>query len=142
MKFYTTLTVFYMLLIICLSHIPQDDISEIVSGPENIDIFFHYVEYLILGFLLFQSITTDDFFTINSIYGSILIGILFSISDEFHQNFVPGRHMSLFDILYDIIGLIFGIYIGFKTTNRDLDNHVLLKKGNFKLIFYLTNFPS
>ena len=116
MKFYTIITVSYMLLIICISHIPQDCISEIISGPDNIDIFLHFVEYLILGFLLFQSITTDDFFTINSIYGSILIGISFAISDEFHQNFVPGRHMSLFDILYDTIGLIFGIYIGFKTT--------------------------
>ena len=122
-----------MFLIICFSHIPQDDISEIVSGPDNIDIFFHFVEYLILGFLLFQSITTDDFFTINSTYGSILIGILFAISDEFHQSFVPGRHMSLFDMLYDTIGLIFGIYIGLKPPNNfdsdDLDDLRLMKKG-------------
>ena len=100
-----------MLLIICFSHIPQDGISEIISGPDNIDIFFHFVEYLILGFLLFQSITTDDFFTINSTYGSILIGILFAISDEFHQSFVPGRHMSMFDIISDSVGLVSGIFV-------------------------------
>ena len=121
-----------MLLIIFFSHLPQDDISVIVSGPDNIDLFLHFIEYLILGFLLFQSITKDGF-SINPIYGSILIGILFAISDEFHQSFVPGRHMSLFDMLYDTIGLIFGIYIGLKPPNNfdydDFNDLRSMKKG-------------
>jgi len=109
-KLYTTITVFYMLLIIFFSHLPQDDISVIVSGPDNIDLFLHFIEYLILGFLLFQSITKDGF-SINPIYGSILIGISFAISDEFHQSFVPGRHMSMFDIISDLVGLVSGIFV-------------------------------
>ena len=99
-----------MLLIFFLSHLPQDDISVIVSGPDNIDLFLHFIEYLILGFLLFQSITKDGF-SINPIYGSILIGISFAISDEFHQSFVPGRHMSMFDIISDSVGLVSGIFV-------------------------------
>ena len=99
-----------MLLIIFFSHLPQDDISVIVSGPDNIDLFLHFIEYLILGFLLFQSITKDGF-SINPIYGSILIGISFAISDEFHQSFVPGRHMSMFDIISDSVGLVSGIFV-------------------------------
>ena len=99
-----------MLLIIIFSHLPQDDISVIVSGPDNIDLFLHFIEYLILGFLLFQSITKDGF-SINPIYGSILIGISFAISDEFHQSFVPGRQTSIFDIISDSVGLVSGIFV-------------------------------
>ena len=117
MKLYTTITVFYMLLIIFLSHLPQEEVSVIiVSGPDNIDLFLHFIEYLILGFLLFQSITKDGF-PINPIYGSILIGISFAISDEFHQSFVPGRHMSSMDMLFDSVGILFGTMISSQRFN-------------------------
>jgi VanZ family protein len=99
-----------MLLIVFVSHIPQKDIHRSISGPDNIDLLFHFVEYSILGFLLFQSISTDDFFTINPLYGSVVIGIFFAISDEFHQSFVPGRHMSSMDMLFDSVGIVFGTF--------------------------------
>ena len=108
MKLYTTLTVCYMFFIVYLSHIPQGETSEISLGIDNIDLFFHFVEYSILGFLLFQSISSEELFAINSQYGTIFIGILFAISDEIHQSFVPGRHMSSMDILFDSMGILFG----------------------------------
>jgi len=107
-----------MLLIIFLSHLPQDDISVIVSVPDNVDLFLHFIEYLILGFLLFQSITKDGF-SINPIYGSILIGILFAISDELHQSFIPGRQASMFDMISDSVGLISGIFVSSRI-NKDV----------------------
>ena len=99
-----------MLLIVFVSHIPQKDIPKSISGPDNYDLLFHFVEYSILGFLLFQSINTDEFFTISPLYGSVVIGIFFAISDEFHQSFVPGRHMSLVDMLFDSVGILFGTF--------------------------------
>jgi len=96
-------------LISILSHIPQDDIPEsITSGPDNIDLFFHFAEYSILGFLLFRSITSDELLTFHPFYGSLLIGISFAILDEFHQSFVPGRHMSSIDMIFDSLGILFG----------------------------------
>ncbi len=110
MKLYTVITICYMLLIVFVSHIPQKDIHRSISGPDNIDLLFHFVEYSILGFLLFQSINTDDFFTINPWYGSVVFGIFFAMSDEFHQSFVPGRHMSSMDMLFDSVGVVFGTF--------------------------------
>ena len=113
MKLYTIITICYMLLITILSHIPQKDIPEsITSGPtDNIDLLFHFVEYSILGFLLFRSITSDELLTFHPFYGSLLIGISFAILDEFHQSFVPGRHMSSIDMLFDSLGIVFGTFI-------------------------------
>ena len=112
MKPYTVLTIGYMVLISIVSHLPQDDIPEsITSGPDNIDLLFHFAEYSILGFLLFRSIASDELLTFHPFYGSLLIGISFAILDEFHQSFVPGRHMSSIDILFDSLGILFGAFL-------------------------------
>jgi len=111
-KPYTVLTIGYMVLISIVSHLPQDDIPEsITSGPDNIDLLFHFAEYSILGFLLFRSITSDELLTFHPFYGSLLIGISFAILDEFHQSFVPGRHMSSIDMIFDSLGILFGTSI-------------------------------
>ena len=109
MKPYTVLTIGYMLLITLLSHVPQEDLSK--SDLESINYFFHFAEYSILGFLLFKSITSDELLTFHPFYGSLLIGISFAILDEFHQSFVPGRHMSSIDMIFDSLGILFGTFI-------------------------------
>ena len=114
MNIYTKFTFCYMLLITYLSHMPQSSTLDYVPEYNNMDLVLHFVEYTILGFFLFKSLSTDDFFNINSIYGSIIIGILFGILDELHQNFVPGRQMSLIDALSDSLGVLFGVYISLR----------------------------
>ena len=115
MKPYTVITIGYMLLITLLSHIPQEDLPK--SDLDSIDYPFHFAEYSILGFLLFRSITSDELLTFHPFYGSLLIGISFAILDEFHQNFVPGRHMSLTDVLFDSLGIVFGMFASYKIRN-------------------------
>ena len=118
MKYYTITTVFYMFFIFYLSHIPQDNLPEqSSSGIENIDLLFHFVEYSILGYLLFQSISVENLLTINPLHGTFVIGILFALSDEYHQSFVPGRHMSLMDIIFDCLGILFGSFFISKVSN-------------------------
>ena len=109
MKPYTVLTIGYMLLITLLSHVPQEDLPK--SDLDGIDYFFHFAEYSILGFLLFRSITSDELLTFHPFYGSLLMGISFAILDEFHQSFVPGRHMSSIDMIFDSLGILFGTFI-------------------------------
>lgn len=42
----------------------------------------------------------------------IFVGlILFAISDEIHQSFVPGRSADLMDIGLDVIGIFFGLSV-------------------------------
>ncbi len=41
-----------------------------------------------------------------------LLAILYSATDEFHQSFVPGRHPSLFDILFfDNLGALTALWL-------------------------------
>ena len=115
MKPYTVITIGYMLLITLLSHVPQEDLPK--SDLDSIDYPFHFAEYSILGFLLFRSITSDELLTFHPFYGSLLIGISFAILDEFHQSFVPGRHMSSTDVLFDSLGIIFGMFASYKIRN-------------------------
>ncbi len=115
MKPYTVITIGYMLLITFLSHVPQEDLPK--SDLDSIDYIFHLAEYSILGFLLFRSIISDESLAFHPLYGSLLIGISFAILDEFHQSFVPGRHMSSIDMLFDSIGIVFGTFAYSKTRN-------------------------
>jgi len=117
-KPYTVITIGYMLLITLLSHVPQEDLPKSdLDSIDSIDYIFHLAEYSILGFLLFRSITSDELLTFHPFYGSLLIGISFAILDEFHQSFVPGRHMSSTDVLFDSLGIVFGMFASYKIGN-------------------------
>jgi VanZ family protein len=51
-----------------------------------------------------------------SLMMTILIGKGYAQSDEWHQSFVPGRDASLWDVLFDIAGVVAGAitYIRFR----------------------------
>ena len=67
----------------------------------------HYTEYLILGILVMNLNNNKS----KSIYLSIIICLLYAISDEFHQFFVPGRSCQILDIAIDFLGSLTGIFI-------------------------------
>lgn len=64
---------------------------------------FHIIEYSVLVILLF--IATRKY------NHALFIGILYAISDEIHQSFVPGRTATIRDIFYDITGIFLGLLI-------------------------------
>lgn len=47
------------------------------------------------------------------IVGLIII-ILYGVSDEIHQHFVPGRDASILDVMADIVGGSFGMLVAIK----------------------------
>ena len=67
----------------------------------------HFTEYFILGILIYNLIHSYN----KKIYIAIIICVLYAISDEIHQLFVPGRSCQLLDILIDTMGSIVGIYL-------------------------------
>ena len=64
---------------------------------------FHIIEYGVLVILLFIATSKYNY--------SLIIGVLYAISDELHQSFVPGRTATLRDIFYDITGIFLGLLI-------------------------------
>lgn len=84
--------------------------------------YFHPLEYMSLGFLVcpaWQSMLKRDS-TPTLFLAVIVSGVLFAVSDEVHQHFIPGRTMSLLDLGLDVLGLLvgFGAFLLFRRTWR------------------------
>jgi len=80
-----------------------------VPGVPEIEILpavGHVVEYAILSFLLFRAIANAEssVLRVNAYLFAIIFAILFGITDELHQFFVPGRDCSFVDLILDGIG--------------------------------------
>lgn len=75
--------------------------------------FFHLVEYSLLTILLIRAIaqTITQIVAKHAWFGACVIALLFAISDEFHQAFVPGREGRIRDIIIDLIGICLGCII-------------------------------
>jgi len=114
MKIPWLVTLVYIILISLLSHQPSDGLPDNSLEFENIDKLFHFIEFSILGFLVYGSLSSqiDDYNQIFSL--SIKVGILISFLDEYHQSFVQGRDSSLFDLIFDILGVLFGNFFHYK----------------------------
>ncbi|MFC1646422.1 VanZ family protein [Candidatus Omnitrophota bacterium] len=102
--------ILYAGIIFCISSIPGPRLAKKLLLP---DYFLHILEYLLFGFLLCRAIkvTKVNFSLRKVLISSLLLAILYAVSDEFHQMFVPGRFASLSDLLCDGIGAIIGIRI-------------------------------
>ena len=69
----------------------------------------HFTIYLILGVLVYLYI--KEFNISNKFIISLLICILYAISDEIHQLFIVGRSGKIIDVLIDSLGSLTGIFI-------------------------------
>jgi VanZ family protein len=67
----------------------------------------HMILYAVFGFLLYLTLKNSPYpaFRDHPIIFAIGIGILYGMSDEFHQSFVPGRTESIWDLTADGIGV-------------------------------------
>lgn len=89
----------------------------------------HSLEYMMLTFLLFRAFKGS--FSLNPIrlyFYSGVLSLLYALSDEFHQAFIPGRYGSLGDVLIDATGII-GFYILLRVVGGSKRNYPL-KSGD------------
>lgn len=66
----------------------------------------HITEYFILTFLLYRAL--GGYFCLSSgnlILWSFMLALLYAVSDEAHQAFVPGRGPTIIDIFIDTTGV-------------------------------------
>ena len=63
----------------------------------------HFTLYFLLG-LLVISFLKEFGLSRKSIIISIIVVLLYAVSDEIHQTFIPGRSGEVFDVLIDTIG--------------------------------------
>lgn len=71
----------------------------------------HFFAYLVLGIFVVNGLRSSGVVGIKSIGFAIVICVLYAISDEVHQLFVPGRGGQVKDVLIDSVGSISGVMI-------------------------------
>ncbi len=92
--------------------IPEEQKEEIVKTIEPIiRKLAHYNLYMLGGMLIIISVNTYINEDKRIVIYSLLIGILYAISDEIHQLCVKGRSGKVQDIIIDSIGIFTGIAI-------------------------------
>lgn len=80
--------------------------------PEG-DKIVHIVCYAILAYLILRGWCVDKNRLPNTkeVLIVLMVTILYGISDELHQAFVPGRHPSWYDVVADGVGGIIGTLV-------------------------------
>lgn len=74
----------------------------------------HFTAYAVMGVLAFLSIITYKSLNLKlRVAISVVICLLYSISDEIHQSFIPGRSCELRDICIDMSGALLTIILMF-----------------------------
>ena len=76
------------------------------------DKFLHTFGYSVLGVLALRAFHGgfDHIRPQPTLYAGLAV-ILWGISDEFHQSFVPGRDASAWDVLADTVGFVIAVLL-------------------------------
>ncbi|SOC38481.1 VanZ family protein [Ureibacillus acetophenoni] len=82
--------------------------------------YAHFFLYLVLGLVVIFSLNKTGMRGTKAVLLSIAICVVFAITDEWHQLFVPGRGAQISDVLIDSCGAIVGVmsYVGIKLMVR------------------------
>ena len=117
-----------MLMLFVQSSLGQLELPDF--GIDWFDKILHFVVFGILGFLTTRGMnhSSNQFLKQKYFVMGILISVLYSITDEVHQYFVPGRYASLLDLIADILGIIMFAWIYRRfliNKNKQLENKKL-----------------
>lgn len=142
-KYLWLIPLIWMAVIFFFSHQPSDSSAQlsgrfthivgIIAGWLNIDTEVinlhliirkgaHFIEFALLGFLLFTAIYPYQKTVLKSCILSQLIGMGYAVLDEVHQLFVPGRSCQVTDMLIDSCGVLFAVLLCF--------GFIMLRKKN------------
>ena len=82
----------------------------LVSKILHADKLLHFVEYAILGYLLARAAKNSANSGLSAHFRifAVTVALVYGLSDEFHQYFVPGRHAEALDIVADGLGAFLG----------------------------------
>ena len=90
--------------------------STIISAPGKkgfipFSVIYHFVIFFLFSFFLFITIKGNEKIKIRHILIVFIISLIYAISDEIHQSFIPGRDTNIRDILTDLSGSITSMII-------------------------------
>lgn len=96
--------------IVEITHIEIDD-ATLSAIDDVVREMAHFTEYFILGITCCLALSSFHAGMRTRNIGLSIFCVLYAVSDEIHQYFVPGRCFQLQDILVDSMGAITAIFI-------------------------------
>jgi VanZ family protein len=74
------------------------------------DVVYHFSVYLVLSFFFSRALNkSKTSLSVTKIFiFAVVFTVIYGISDEFHQAFVPDRSVSVFDVFIDTLGGLTG----------------------------------
>ena len=100
--------ILYASLIFYLSSLPKPTrmpTGEVLYISEPESQFLHVLEYFILAFLLFRALKNTVSIPLSKLaLLAVVIAVIYGVSDEIHQSFVPNRSCSPIDLFLDGVG--------------------------------------
>ncbi|WP_438433490.1 VanZ family protein [Gorillibacterium sp. sgz500922] len=82
---------------------------KLIPGMAGFD-WGHFVAYFILGLAFLWALTTGAY-TVKEKLLAVLLCVLYGLTDEFHQQFVPGRSPDWHDLRNDGIGALLAMLV-------------------------------
>lgn len=95
--------------IVLLSH--QEKPPSLGNDPQLSAVAGHVLGYGVLALTLLFGFRWAGMRFSSAAYLAMLVSMAFSVTDELHQRFVPGRHADPWDLLADTIGA--AVAVGF-----------------------------
>jgi VanZ family protein len=106
--------------ILVLTSIPGSAVPDVGDVPSGTDKLVHGTIYGILGFLTARALREPGARRPWRHYLLALLGIaVLALLDEWHQTFIPGRDMDLFDWVADVVGATIGMSAGVLLRRRE-----------------------
>lgn len=99
--------IFYAAAIFSASSMPDSPAPPLFTRS---DMLLHFMAYAGFSFIILRALDSskDNFRGQNLRTLAFLFALIYGVSDELHQYFVPGRNMQLTDILSDGLGAFVG----------------------------------
>ncbi|GEN46657.1 VanZ family protein [Alkalibacillus haloalkaliphilus] len=71
----------------------------------------HFFIYFVLGILVMNALRVSGVELKRSAWVTIVVCLLYAISDEVHQLYIPGRSGEVSDVVLDTVGAGFGVLL-------------------------------
>ena len=120
-----------------IQNLEENQKNEITNRIEKIiRKLAHFSIYTLVGLLLMILVNTYNLKLTNKIAITSITGIIYAISDEIHQSFIPGRSPQVTDVLIDTMGVILGILLVILVIKIKEKNVETCQKKSWKNTWY------
>ena len=102
---------FVFLIVIAIFYVSSLQFPPGSGGFGWVTVAYHFLAFFCLAFFLLPALVRGE--GAGWVFFGVVLAVLYGVSDEVHQYFVPGRSMAFSDVMVDSAGVFFAglIYV-------------------------------